>query len=246
MNYNIVTMKWGSLYGADYVNRLHSATKRHLTLPHQFICFTDDPTGLNSEIIAHSIPEIDLPPKPKITGWRKLGLFRPDLPINGTCLFLDLDIVIVGSLDDFFTYAPGKIPIIHNWTSGLRAILGSRPEVGNSTCFRFEANKQPFVVDQFEREREWALAHFRPPQTYLTHCIRPDMTYWPEHWVRSFKRHCRHTFPLNLALTPRLPRDARIIAFHGRPNPDEVINGYRGKRIHHHTRPTPWVAENWR
>lgn len=241
----IVTLKWGTLYGPNYVNMLQRAAARHLTLPHEFICFTDDPTDLDPSVICHPIPEVDLPPQNKLSGWRKLGLFRPDLPIDGTCLFLDLDIVVLGSLDEFFSHAPGKIPIIHNWTSGLRSMIGSRPDVGNSSCFRFEANKQCFVVEQFEREHDWALANFRPPQTYLTHCIRPQMTYWPEHWVRSFKRHCRHPFPLNLLLTPRVPKDARIIAFHGRPNPDEAAVGFVGKRIHHRTLAAPWISENW-
>lgn len=243
---NVVTLKWGKLYGPDYVNRLASSVRRHSTGPVSVVCFTDDPAGIDASVQVFPIPPIDLPPQPMVTGWRKLCLFRNDLPIRGLCLFLDLDIVITGPLDAFFTYAPQHIPIIHNWVGWQKTLLGRRPEVGNSSVFRFTANECSFVWDQFHREKEWALANFRPPQTYLTHCIRPRMVYWPEDWVRSFKRHCRPVFPLNLFVTPRLPAGCSIVAFHGRPNPDEVIPGYKGRKPHHHVRPTPWVAENWR
>lgn len=243
---HVVTLKWGTMYGADYVSRLASAVRRHTREPVSVVCFTDDPSGIDPSVRVFPIPDINLPQRPMVTGWRKLCLFRTDIPISGTCLFLDLDLIITGPLDPFFTYRPGSIPIIHNWAGWRKTMLRKRQEVGNSSVFRFEANQCGFVWDQFHREKEWALANFRPPQTYLTHCIRPRMTYWPESWVRSFKRHCRPVFPLNFFRTPRLPRACSIVVFHGRPNPDEVINGYRGGKIHHYVRPTPWVAEHWR
>jgi hypothetical protein len=243
---NILTLKWGVRYGPEYVNRLYGAVARHLKRPHRFVCFTDNAAGLDPGVVSHPIPELDMPETTRVTPWRKLGLFREDLPVSGTSLFLDLDLLIVDSIDCFFDFEPEKIPIIHNWTNGMRRLLGQRPPVGNSSVFRFEARKCGFVVEQFNREKDWALANFRPPQTYLTHCIRPNMVWWPEEWVRSFKRHCLPTFPFNLILTPRIPAGCRMIAFHGKPDPDEVIGGYRGRRPHHHARPTPWVAEHWK
>ena len=72
------------------------------------------------------------------------------------------------------------------------------------------------------------------------------MKYWPDAWVRSFKRHCRPGFPLNFLLQPKLPADARIVAFHGKPDPDEAAAGYSGKHLNHHSRPAPWINEHWR
>lgn len=243
---HIVTLKWGRMYGPEYVNRLASSVRRAVGGPISIVCFTDDPSGIDPTVRVFPIPEIDLPPQPMVTGWRKLCLFRPDLPIEGSCLFLDLDLVITGPLDDFFTYRPGSIPIIHNWVGWRKTLLRKRPEIGNSSVFRFEANRCGFVWDQFHREKEWALANFRPPQSYLTHCIRPRMVYWPETWVRSFKRHCRPVFPLNLIVPARMPKDCSIVAFHGRPNPDEALVGYKGTKPHHRCLPTPWIADYWR
>lgn len=245
MKRNIVTLKWGSRYGSEYVNRLAAAVRRNMKSDVDIVCFTDDASGIDPSVKVFPIPHIDLPTPASVTGWRKLCLFRTDLPIEGDCLFLDLDIVITGPLDDFFTFEPDRIPIIHNWLSAHKTIFRKRPEIGNSSVFRFKVNQCGFVWDQFHAEKEWALANFKPPQTYLTHCIRPKMCYWPESWVRSFKRHCQPIFPLNLILTPKLPDNARIIAFHGKPDPEDVIHGFRGKRMHHHSKPTPWVKEHW-
>lgn len=243
---NVVTLKWGNRYRSDYANRLRRSVARNLGRPHRFICFTDNFEGLIPGIEVYPIPEIDLPAERAITGWRKLCLFRDDLPLEGLCLFLDLDLVLTGPLDDFFTFGePEEIPIIHNWVAGRKKILRNDPQIGNSSVFRFEANQCRFVWDQFNREKDWALANFHPPQSYLTHCIRPRMRFWPEEWVRSFKRHCRPVFPFNLFFIPRLPKGARIIAFHGKPDPDEVIDGFRGERLHHRVRPTPWVKYHW-
>lgn len=241
---NIVTLKWGSAYGAEYVNRLFHGVSRHLSGSFRFVCFTDDADGILPEVDTFAIPEIDLPEGPMTNGWRKLCLFRDTLPIEGSCLFLDLDMIILDSIDDFFTYEPGRIPIIHNWVGGFRRLLGQRPEVGNSSVFRFEANKTLHVYEQFLSESEWALKTFHPPQTYLTHCIRERMVYWPEDWTRSFKRHCRPFFPLNLFMPPPKPR-TKIVVFHGRPNPDEAIAGFSDGKIHHRSLPAEWVREEW-
>ena len=242
----IVTLKWGDRYGSEYVNRLASAVRRHTKSPVTVMCFTDEATGIDPSVEIHPIPEIDLPAKDKVTGWRKICLFRPDLPIEGLGLFVDLDVVITGPLDDFFTFgSEDEIPIIHNWLPGYKKWLVKDPMIGNSSVFRWKLNHCSFVWEQFHKEKDWALANFRPPQSYLTHCIRPRMKFWPAEWVRSFKRHCRPMFPLNFLLRPSLPADAKIIAFHGKPDPDEAAAGYKGKRLNHYSRPAPWIDENW-
>jgi hypothetical protein len=243
---NIVTLKWGNRYPADYVNKLLSAVRRHLSGDFRFVCFTDDATGLDPKIETFPIPDIDIPEHKILSGWRKLCLFRDDLPLEGECLFLDLDIIITGPLDQFFTYQPEKIAIIHNWVHWRKSIFGKRPEIGNSSVFRWQANKHGHVVEQYLAEKDWALETFHPPQSYLSHCIREHMVYWPDAWVKSFKRHCRPIFPLNLMIEPHLPKEASIIAFHGKPDPDEAAVGYKGKRPHHKVLPAKWILQHWK
>ena len=243
---NIVTLKWGDRYDADYVNKLLRASKRNLKGDFRFVCFTDDASDIDPAIETFPIPDIDIPERQIGTGWRKLCLFRDDLPLEGLCLFFDLDIVITGPLDDYFTYKTDNIAIIHNWVHWRKSIFEKRPEIGNSSVFRWRANKHAHVVEQYLSEKDWALNTFSPPQSYLSHCIREHMIYWPEGWVKSFKRHCRPTFPLNFIKEPKLPRDASIIAFHGKPDPDEALAGYKGNKIHHRSLPTKWIQKHWK
>ena len=43
---NVLCLKWGKRYGAEYVNRLYRGVKANLSGPFRFVCVTDDPTGL--------------------------------------------------------------------------------------------------------------------------------------------------------------------------------------------------------
>ncbi len=57
-----VTLKWGTRYGPEFVNRLEYGVRRHLSLDHRFVCSTNDPAGIGSRVDTYQIPEIDLPP----------------------------------------------------------------------------------------------------------------------------------------------------------------------------------------
>ncbi len=146
----ILTMKWGTLYGPDYVNNLARGVRQNLGRPHRFICFTDDATGLDAGIEALPLPDLGLPPGHKDSRWRKLALFRRDLAgLSGTALFLDLDLVVTGSRDPFFVL-PGEFLSIRDVDlfrpKPLRRLNPARDaflhSVGNSSVFRYTVGAQ--------------------------------------------------------------------------------------------------------
>ena len=103
MAQTIVCMRWGQRYGVDYVNRLWSMIRRHARRPTRLVCYTDDTKGLDAAVEAYPLPEIRLPQRLAMLPWRKISLWRPDLPgLSGETLYIDLDVVITGPLDDFF------------------------------------------------------------------------------------------------------------------------------------------------
>ena len=245
---NILTLKWGTKYGPEYANRLFAGVDRNLGLDFRFLCFTDDPKGLRPEIEAHPIPGFDVPSAWQRTPWLKLALFQDGLAgLAGLSLFLDLDIVITGRLDDFFTFAPGRPCIIHDWEKLLQRMFRRHGQPGNSSVFRFESGISGAVLDPFMAERDQALSQYRTvvDQRYLAEALGPDQVWWPPEWVVSFKRHCIPAFPGNLLVPPRLPPDARIVVFHGRPNPHEALAGYRSGRPHRVCRPADCIAWHW-
>ena len=125
----VVCMRWGDRFPVDYVNRLYRGVMRNVARPTRFIAFTDDASGLDSGIEPREIPPIRLP----ATGlggspWRKLALWSPEIGLEGDLLFLDLDVVVVGSLDAFFDHEPGKLAIIRDWSAReFRQFLGHAP-----------------------------------------------------------------------------------------------------------------------
>ena len=124
------------------------------------------------------------------------------------------------------------------------------PFCGNSSCFRFDAGeKSHYVFETFRREADQAMdpTVYGTEQEYLTHAVGFDkVNFWPENFVRSFKRTCTWPWPLNHFLVPRMKKDTHILCFHGFPTPAQAIAGFRGsKHIDGWTRPCPWIKELW-
>ena len=70
-NKNVVCIKWGDKFSADYVNKLYNMVQRNLSLKHRFICLTEDSTDLNSNIEVFPLTRDDLE-----YCWNKLVLFE--------------------------------------------------------------------------------------------------------------------------------------------------------------------------
>jgi len=244
---NIICFKWGTRYGVHFVNNLHASVKKYLHRPFRFLCITDDPTGLNTGIETVPIPE-----NPGIPGWPNVFLkllITADgfADLKGPTLFFDIDIIITGDLDCFFDYKPGKNVIIHNWIERRKTLFRKRPEIGNSSVFRFEAGKSQYIYETFLKEKDRAIDRnfFVTEQAFLTYAMK-ERYWWPEEWVRSFKYNCTPTYPLNLFKMPKLPSGTRILVFHGRPDPDQGITGFRGRHATRHSLPAPWIADYWK
>ncbi len=245
----IVCMKWGTRYGAEYANRLYRSCRRHMSAPMRFVCFTDDTSGLDAGIDARPLPAFeDVPAHLTFTPWRKLSLWQAAMPadlLGRDALFLDLDVVVVGPLDDFFAYQPGKYAVIENWTKSGQGI-------GNTSVFRFQIGKYPFLYDYFMRDPEAVFRNeFRIEQEYISARIGVgEQVYWPATWCRSFKEELLPGWPQRFWRMAELPPDARVIVFHGKPDPDEARDGVwpapPWKKIYKTLRPVSWIRDNWR
>lgn len=248
---NVLCIKWGTKYGAGYVNRLYRGVQEHLSRPFRFLCLTEIPDGLDDGIEVHPLPvtpfdENAFDAKKGGETWRKVGLFQPGLAdLEGDTLFLDLDIVIAGSLDDFFDYQPGKFCVIQDWLEKRRGWMPGRDgRVGNTSVFRFTPGQHDRVYREFASNQAEVLENYRIEQQYVSDCLKSDLAFWPDAWVRSFKRHCRPTFPLNLVRTPYRPETMRILVFHGYPLPEQAILGHDAGPLKS-TKPAPWLATLW-
>ncbi len=238
-------MKWGPLYPAEYANKLYGMVRRNIQGPIRFVCLTDDTTGVREEIECLPCPTVSLPPPYNNTGWRKISLWASELPrMEGDWLFLDLDVVVTGSLDDFFNYAPEKtFVVMQNWTQPSKGI-------GNTSVFRFRVGGHPYIYDRLVPEFDSILAEYRIEQTYISRTIT-DMAFWPDDWCVLFKTHCVPPMPQRWWKMPSRPENARVIAFPGDPNPPDAVRGIWPvkkwyKRLYKHILPATWISNYWR
>ncbi|MBQ1612576.1 MAG: glycosyltransferase [Alphaproteobacteria bacterium] len=240
MDRNVICIKWGTKFGSEYVNRLYKMVEKNLSLPHRFVCFTDNADGLNPGVEVRELPPYEDNTAIGDKGWRKLSLFNSELSdLKGTALFLDLDIVIRESLNPFFE-AEGDFLIVKDWDF---------PEdiIGNSSVFRFEVGKHPDVLEDFYKLGNDIRKEYKNEQAYLSYAMHKKgiLKYWDRSWCVSFKRNCLQPFPLNFFKMPKDPVDAKIIVFHGRPTPEQAKEGFWGKGGLRYVKPTKWLDKYW-
>ena len=251
----VLCMKWGTLYGPEYVNNLARGVALHLARPHRFVCFTEDTTGLDPTVETRPLPDLGLPPGHTDTRWRKLALFRRDLAgLAGTALFLDLDLVIVDSLDPFFDL-PGPVRILRDddlfRAKPLRRINPKRDRflhmVGNSSVFRYEIGAHGYILDAFLADPAAATRDYEISQQFQSAQLAAHghLDYWPRDWCVSFKNDCVPRYAASYLRDPSVPDGARIVVFAGSPKMSEVLGGGGGK-WYRRIGDVGWLADAWR
>ena len=239
-------MKWGNRYSSDFVNRLYKSILRHTKNKTRLFCFTDDTSNLHKSIICKPLPKIKIPEEISLTPWRKISVWKYSLiEFDGDILFLDLDLVITGNLDKFFEYKKGKYCVIENWTQ-----IGKK--IGNTSCFRFPTKKYHYIFEDFEKNGEDIWKKYHIEQVYLSKHI-DEQYFWPEDWCKSFKHNLLPRWPLRIWKPATLSKNTSIVAFTGKPDPDDVLKGKwpvkKGqfyKKIYKQLQTPKWLSENWK
>lgn len=243
---NILTMKWGTLYSAEYVNKAYGMVARHLKKPFKFVCFTDDALGIRPEVVTHALPPISVRENYDEAGWRKLSMLQAELEgLQGMALFLDLDIVITGDIDCFFDIGnPQDFYIIENWTQMGQGI-------GNSSVYRFQIGSMSAVQQEYMDNPQKCFKDYDNEQIFLCRSAQYngiEINYWPDSWCKSFKRHSisRSTI-YNWFNEPIIPQDAKIMVFHGYPKPDQAAKGgCHPHKFWRRLKPASWISKHWR
>ncbi|MCH2164673.1 MAG: glycosyl transferase [Marinovum sp.] len=248
---NIMCIKWGTLFGPEYVNRLYSGVRRNLKRPIRFMCMTEHAEGLHPDIEV-----LDLPVEPfaepmnaalavanRQGAMRKVSLFRPGLvpDLDGPVLGFDLDVVITGDLEPIWSMKPGRICMRHDWTEKRKG----RP-TGHGSVFRFDPAVHGFLFGDLAANPYEEVEKARgSEQRYTSHKGMDNacFSYIPETQVVSFKYDC-NPFPTNYLRPPTLPTDARVVCFHGRPKMTDALVGYTGSFIRYAKR-CDWLTDHW-
>ena len=100
---HILTLKVGTKYSADYVNKLYNSIKRNTSEEFKLYCYTDDNKGVHSDI---TVIQLNNPDEFKLQ-WHKLKFHKINfggIPTGEKCLILDIDWIVTGNLDEILGY----------------------------------------------------------------------------------------------------------------------------------------------
>lgn len=192
---NLVTVKVGTKYTAADANRIHTSFKTDLPITH--FCITDDPTGLHPWIEA-------LPPPIKVPGWwNKIALFNYSYHYP-RCVYLDLDLVILDSVDDLIQQPGFCAGEDHYHWHGVRF---------GSAFMAWDAGRHRNLFNDFAAD-PWRYINTCPAgdQQYIGSKVNAD-TYLDG--IASYKK--------DIEPTNTIPAGTRIINFHGDPKPTAIL-----------------------
>ena len=189
----VVCVKAGTKYGPEYANRLAAMVRRNASVPLRVVCFTDDPRGLDAGVEPQPLPAEGLH-----GWWNKVALFGETLPgVEGRVLYLDLDVVITGSIDPLLNMQGDFIVRDNDYVPGFTSSVmlfevGARPEIWRTFT--------PETAQRIAGDQDWIA---------LT---APDAELWPEPWCVMYRLRAAQT----------LPHDAKLVVFSGRPVPADL------------------------
>ncbi len=217
-----------SIFAPATVNTLKRMVRRHCQIPHRFLCITDDPVGLDADIEAVTLPP-DFASLPSPHGgnnpscYRRLRMFSPDFKAIAGDRFvsLDLDCVITRDVtalwdrpEDFIAWGDTSPRTLYNGSMILMT-AGARRKVWDD----FKPKTSPQVA--------LAAGYWGSDQGWISYCLGKGEAKWTvDDGVYSFRNH--------LSRVRDLPKNARMVIFHGQHDPWSLVP----QRL-------PWVREHY-
>lgn len=201
-------------FSPDYLAHLKSGILRCLSSHDnpRFICISPKdttPFGWEQE---QTVP---MPFKDEEGCWPKLQLFRLRI---GSCMYFDLDSIIV---KDIISLVPAADDArLHAWRDPWRRTADGKPHL-NSACMAWNG-WSPIVTAVWDARNARAKSsqRFGKPNGQWNgdqDFTREHVLYWtPLDGIKSYKADCNQN---------RIPEDAKVIAFHGKPKNEDVDPG---------------------
>lgn len=232
----VVTWKWGDLFGPEYVNKLQSMLKRHLHTEHTLHCITDNPDGLNPGICRHPMFEdhADMSAGNR-SCFRRLRIFDREMAnmFGPRILQLDLDVVFTDDVTPLFT-RPDPLVLVEQTRANRRvtynpSMLLMDAGILHSMWEKFHAAPKQTWYDA--KSHGWACSDMSVINDYLDqHTTVPRATWTTEEGVGSYWRDIMN------APAGHLPKGLRAVLFYGHQNPSDAAVLER----------SPWIEDHWR
>jgi hypothetical protein len=158
---NIIFVKHGNKYTAEHVNRLADQLFKYYPTAN-FYCYTEDSTGVK-------IPIIPIFKRPTLKfWWNKLAMFSKDFPVEGKCLYFDLDMDIKSDFSEFITW-DGLTVIRDYWKNDLYMAPHAYDVHINSSIITWTAGEQSHIWEYFLFNRDYFMRKYVGIDRFLVH-----------------------------------------------------------------------------
>lgn len=227
---DVVCVWIGKKYSKEYVLNLYHGVKSHLTTEFRFNIITHESiTEIPCRII--SPPVLDL--NENSLWWYKMFMFSPECNFNKYVLYLDLDVIIINSINKFTEYSLDKFCICQDFNRNFMP----KYHVSNSSVMRFPPRKYHSLWETWISKKEHYIKRFRGDQDFITDWFEnPEYKlkkeWWPKEWAMSYKWEIEMGGKKNNGTDPNsyrspntpieIPKDCSIVVCHGSPKPDKV------------------------
>lgn len=218
-----------SAFTPQAVHTLQRMVARHYPAPHRFVCITDNPAGLGPDVEVlplwktySSVPNPWGARNPSC--YRRLRVFAPGMEtiLGERIVSIDLDVVITGDLrplwdraDEFVIWGDTNPRTLYNGSMFLLR-TGTRTRVWTE----FDPKRSP--------AKTRAAGQFGSDQGWISYCLGKGQPTWTQaDGVYSFRN--------DLKTRGVLPKNARVVIFHGHDDPWGPV----AQRL-------PWVREHYR
>jgi len=153
---NIVCVKWGTKYSAEYVQKLYNMVSRNMKIPFEFYCYTDNNTGLEN---IQTIPI-----ESGLEGvWPKLDLLN--LFTQGETIYLDLDVVILNPLERLCSVKTRTVSVLYSqWKSDYLYPYTEKhatPTLYNSSVMKWTDSQGISIYEHFKKNQDRTLLKYR-------------------------------------------------------------------------------------
>ena len=193
----VVCVKYGTKYGANYVNRLASMVRRQSSVDVDFFCLTDDPAGLEVGIRTLPLPRMNILGQDISGWWQKLAMFREKIDELGShLLYFDVDVVITGSIDPLLFY-----------DSDFAIARNCYVPIFSSSVMRFKNGSRPCIWSDFSKINA---ERYGGDEIWIASKV-PDADVFPDDWCKIYRLHAAQA----------VPEGSIVVSFGGEPNPGD-------------------------
>jgi hypothetical protein len=227
----VLCVRFGTKYGREYVERLRNMVARHLTVPYEFVCLTDDQHPINGvrSIVQPNAGYSKL-------WWQKVHMFDPNLSVEGRIIYFDLDVVIHSNIDKLVNNLGDRFYGIRDFN---RKFVPKWDKL-NSSIMSWQKGTHSDIFELFVKNKSSAM-RLHGDQDWIHQVAGSKIKHWPDSWIQSYKWEIRSRNEIDFStrenrtfktvINPKISPDCCVTVFHGDPKPENILD--------------PYVIDNW-